>query len=93
MKKFVMESLSEFIAMNEDKVKSTRKIKAGHKVVLDQSTVEKANQAIEALKKQLADAKKAGKMKDTTVGKNAKVKELEDKIAKWEEKKKKAQGK
>ncbi|HUW44231.1 MAG TPA: hypothetical protein VMW50_00395 [Dehalococcoidia bacterium] len=72
--------------MNEEKVKSKRKTKAGHKVVLDQSTDEKAKQAIVALKKQLADAKKAGGMRDSGAQKKAKIKEIEDKIAKWEAK-------
>jgi len=90
MKKLVTESLQEFIQLNEEKVKSKRKTKAGEKVVMDQSAVEKADQAIKALKKQLADAKKAGGMRDSKAGKDAKVKEIEGKIAKWEEKKKKA---
>ena len=54
---------------------------------VEQSKKEKADQAITGLKKQLADAKKKGAFK-TTVEKNAKIKDLEGKIAKWEEKKK-----
>jgi len=99
MKKLVTERLQEFLALNEEKYKKVRKQKATAKqpakttAVMDQSAVEKANQAIKALKTQLADAKKAGGMKDTSVQKKAKIKEIEDKIAKWEEKKKKAQAK
>jgi hypothetical protein len=89
----VTESLYEFILLKEEKVKSKRKTKAGEKVVMDQSAVEKADQAIKALKKQLADAKKPGGMRDSKAGKDAKVKEIEDKIAKWEEKKKNVKGK
>ena len=87
MKKFVNESLSDFL--NEEKAKSVRKTKAGRKIVLDQSTNEKAKQAIAALKKQLADAKKPGGMRDSKMVKDAKVKEIQDKIAKWEAKLKK----
>jgi len=89
MKKFVNESLSDFL--NEEKAKSVRKTKAGRKIVLDQSTNEKAKQAIAALKKQLADAKKPGGtgMKDTKAGQDIKIKEIQDKIAKWEAKLKK----
>jgi len=87
MKKFVSENLNEFL--NEEKVKSSRKTKAGRKTVLDQSSNEKAKQSIAALKKQLADAKKPGKMRDTGAQKKANIKEIEDKIAKWEAKLKK----
>jgi len=88
MKKLVSESLTEFRQINEEKVKAKRKTKAGTKVTLDQSKNEKANQAIAALKKQLADAKKPGGMKLTGIQKNAKIKEIEDKIKAWEAKKK-----
>lgn len=75
MKKLVPESLNEF--MNEGKK------------VIKQTSDEKAKEAIASLKKQLADVKKPGKMKDTKTQKDAKIKELEDKIAKWESKLKK----
>lgn len=87
MKKFVSESLNEFL--NEEKVKSKRKTKAGQKVVLDQSTDEKANQAIKGLKDELAKVKKGTTMKTASAQDKAKIKSLEDRIAKWEAKKKK----
>jgi len=87
MKKFVSESLNEFL--NEATVKSKRKTKAGQKVVLDQSTDEKANQAIKGLKDELAKIKKGTTMRTASAQDKAKVKSLEDRIAKWEAKKKK----
>lgn len=77
MKKLVSESLQEFMDMNEAKK------------VVKQTPEQKAKEAIAALKQQLADVKKPGKMKDTKVQKDAKIKELEGKIAKWEAKIKK----
>jgi hypothetical protein len=50
-----------------------------------QGTEEKANQAIAGLKAELVKAKKPGAFK-TTAQKNAKIKELGEKIAAWEKK-------
>ena len=88
-----MESLNELL--NEATVKKATKRKATAKqpakntVVYDESTDEKANNAIAALKKQLADAKKPGPMRGTSAQKKADIAAIEDKIAKWEAKKKK----
>lgn len=90
MKKLVTETLHEYL--NEEKVKKARRQKATAKqpakttAVLDQSTVEKADQALKGLK---ADLKK----EDKPGGDKAKIRDIKDKIAKWEAKKKKAQGK
>jgi hypothetical protein len=90
MKRLVPESLDQFIneAKDWEAAKDQRKIeKKGLKPKkLDQSAEEKATQAISALKKELADAKKPGAFK-TNAQKEAKIKELEAKIAKWEAKK------
>ena len=92
MKKFVHESLNEFLS--EATVKKTRKQKgsfgkpAKTTVVYDESTKEKADQAIKALKVQLADAKKPGAGK-SKADKDANIKAIQDKIDKWEAKKKK----
>jgi len=75
MKKFVSESLSDF--MNEAEVKSKRKTKAGQKVVMDETTEEKAKRAIASLKDQLKKADQIEK------------KSIQDKIDKWEAKLKK----
>jgi hypothetical protein len=80
MKKIVSESLNEF--MTEAQHGRTSKAKT---VVQNKS--QKAVEAIASLKKQLSDAKKPGQFK-TTVEKNAKIKELGEKIKKWEAKKK-----
>lgn len=80
MKKIVNESLSEFL--NEIAYEKTKKAK---KVV--QTKIQRANEAIAALKKQLADIKKPGGAK-STLEKNTKIKEIEEKIKKWEAKKK-----
>jgi uncharacterized membrane protein (UPF0182 family) len=45
----------------------------------------KAEQAIDALNKQLENAKKPGAFR-TSAEKNAKIKEIEDKIANWKKK-------
>ena len=87
MRKIVPESLNEYL--NEAKVKSKRKTKAGEKITLDQSTDEKAKQAVNGLKKELATAKKGFTMKTASSQDKAKVKRIEDKIAAWEAKMKK----
>jgi len=87
MKRIVPESLNEFL--NEEKVKKSRKTKAGATKTLDQSTDEKANQAIAGLKADLASAKKGFKMSTASAQDKLKVKNIEDRIAKWEAKKKK----
>lgn len=81
MKKFVSESLQEFI--NESKVKSARKMpKGGRKIVMDETQEEKAKQAIKALKADLAKEKKSK-------GDKHKIADIEKKIEAWEKKLKK----
>lgn len=93
MKKLVPESLNEYL--NEETVKKAKKQKATAKqpakttVVYDQSTNEKAKQAIAGLKVQLKDAKKPGALRGSKAEQEAKVKGIEEKIAKWEAKMKK----
>ena len=53
--------------------------------ISEESKEAKAKQAITALEKQLKDAKKPGAF-NTTAEKKAKIKELEEKIAKWKSK-------
>lgn len=81
MKKIVNESLAEFLA--EDAHGRTGKAKK-----MAQNPNQKADLAIKALKDQLKKAKDPGQHA-STIQKNAKIKELEEKIAKWEAKKKK----
>ena len=80
MKKIVTESLFEFKQINE-------KEKISPAVVVKPKPGEKYKDAIDGLKKELAKAKKPGQFK-TTVEKNAKIKELETKIKKFEDKSK-----
>ena len=79
MKKFVSESLQEFNEAAAGKSGKAKKVK--------QNPNQKADDAIAGLKAQLADAKKPGNI-PTKIQKDAKIKELTDKIAKWEAKKK-----
>jgi len=86
MKKLVAESLAESIKLFEKaKLEKIPQPKSGKPKKVDQSGDAKAKEAITGLKKQLADAKKTGAFK-TTIEKNAKIKELEGKIKKWEAK-------
>ena len=83
--KLVSESLQEFrSSVNEEKVNEAKE----KSTTVVQSSDEKAKQAIASLKKELAAVKKPGGAK-TMIEKKAKIKELEDKIAKWEAKMKK----
>jgi hypothetical protein len=94
MKKLVFESLDELFeskAKKEDKPqeinvkKEKEKIESKKPEKVNQSKDEKATQAIDALKKQVEKAKKPGAFK-TTLEKNAKIKEITDKIKVWEKK-------
>lgn len=88
MRKLVCESLEE---LNEGKRseyahKAEEKLSTGKPVKLGLDKNAKAKEAIQALKAELADVKKAGKMKDSTAGKNAKIAEIQAKIDKWQSK-------
>jgi len=74
MIKIVAESLYEFF--DNDKLINEAK----------ESKIDKYKQSIAALKVQLKDAKKPGKMSGSMAQKKVKIKELEDKISKFEEK-------
>ena len=101
MKKLVFETLDEMLfekELFESKAKDNEKpkpvdVKAEHakseksKVTKPAETKEsKAEQAIAALKDQIAKAKKPGAFK-TTKEKTAKIAELEAKVKAWEKKK------
>lgn len=85
MKKLVMESLDEFMAMNEEGVKKVRRQKATAKqpakttAVMDQSKIEKAEQAIKALEATIAKEKKSK-------GDKAKIADAEKKIEAYKKK-------
>jgi len=87
--KLVFESLEELfeakkkMANVKDTHKKYEKTKA--QKMKDQSKKEKAEQAIKGLEDQLAKAKKPGAFK-TTAEKNAKIKELQEKIDTWKNK-------
>jgi len=97
MKKLVFESLDELYeskvkdSKKEDKPKSAdisktkEKAEKSKPTKLNQDKKTKAKQAIDALKKEIINAKKPGAFK-TTAQKNAKLKELVDKIKAWEKK-------
>jgi hypothetical protein len=94
MRKLVFESLDElFENKKEDKSsmanvsKEKEKMEKSKASKVSQDKKAKAQQAIDALKKQIAAAKKPGAFK-STVEKNAKIKELEDKVKVWEKKSK-----
>ena len=72
MKQYVAESLELF-----EKQEAAETVK--------QSKSEKNSEAIKGLEKQLADAQKKGQF-NTTIEKNAKIKELKEKIAKFKAK-------
>jgi len=76
MKKFVTESLKEFMALNEKEKAATPK----------QTPAEKAKEAIKGLQVQLKDAEKPGRVNGTKVQQDKKVEEIRAKIAKWKEK-------
>jgi len=78
MKKFVSESLQEFRSIVEGKSSKPKKVV--------QSKEDKAKEAIKALKKQLADIEKPGKLKGTKIQRDADIREIKGKIAKWEKK-------
>ena len=89
MRKLVCESLEEVFEAKTPKTpaeKQVKRVKRQGGEVKDMSKNEKIDQAISALKKQLADANKPGAFK-STVEKRAKIKQLEDKISAWKEKK------
>ena len=98
MKNLVFESLDELFEakkadQEEDKPKPENIAKAKAKIEKSKPTKlkkqpvdEKAKQAIAGLKTELAKAKKPGAFKMTVTQKNAKIKELETKIAAWEKK-------
>lgn len=86
MKKYVAESIQELFEAKAAKAADAQnKIEKGKTTKITQTSGEKAKQSIAALKKQLEDAKK-GKSFKTTLEKNAKIKELTDKIKAWESK-------
>ena len=97
MKNLVFESLDELFEnkkaqqKKEDKTKlanistSKAKLEKSKELKFEQNKIEKAKQAINALKKELTKAKKPGAFK-TLTAKNAKIKELENKIKAWEKK-------
>jgi hypothetical protein len=81
MEKIVAESLNEFKSVNEER-------KHGKPKKVDQTKNEKYKEAITGLKTELAKAKKPGSYR-TLIQKKAKIKEIEEKIAKYEVKLKK----
>jgi len=83
MEKLVVESLDELFENKREKV--NKNLEKSKPTKVDQDKKEKAKQAIDALKKELAKAKKPGAFKSTSE-KNAKIKEIETKIAAWEKK-------
>ena len=99
MKKLVFESLDELFESKKAKAepkkedkpkpasidKTKAKAEKSKPTKVAQDKKEKAKQAIAALKKLVQDAKKPGAFKLASQ-KNAKIKELEEKIKAWEKK-------
>jgi len=87
--KLVVESLDQLFEKKDKEMANVGKTKEKFEKSTAKKTGEdkesKVKQAIEALKAQLVKAKKAGSFR-TTAEKNAKIKEIEGKIAAWEKK-------
>lgn len=72
MKKLVTESLQDYLNEAKVTVKETPK--------------QKAQNAIKKLKADLADLKKPGSLGDSKMSNDAKIKDVQEKIKKWEAK-------
>jgi len=87
--KLVVESLDQLFEEKDKEMVNVNKTKEKFEKSTAKKSVEdnvsKAKQAIEALKTELVKAKKTGSFK-TTAEKNAKIKEIEEKITAWEKK-------